>query len=112
MSKQLLFSITRKDFDLQFYRSGGKGGQNVNKVATACRITHRDSGAIGQSDTHRTQFQNKKEAFSRLLESDKFKKWHKQECAKRLGHSVAEIEAKVSEWMKDKYIKVEYLGGE
>ena len=48
MSKRLLFSVTKNDFDIQTFRSGGKGGKNVNKVETGVRVIHRDSGATGQ----------------------------------------------------------------
>ena len=106
--RELLFSVTKKDFDIQFTRGSGNGGQNRNKVETACRITHRDSGAVGYSETHRTQLQNKKTAFERLINSDKFKRWHKLEVAKRLGNVVS-VEEKVEEMMHPDNIKVEFI---
>jgi peptide chain release factor 2 len=64
--RKLLFSFTKKDFRVDFYRASGPGGQNVNKRSTACRITHIESGLSAACQEFRTQSQNKKEAFRKL----------------------------------------------
>lgn len=58
--------IRDEDLDWQFYRSSGKGGQNVNKVSTAVRLKHIPSGIVVTSQTQRHQEQNRANALSQL----------------------------------------------
>lgn len=60
-------SIPASEFHVDTFRSGGKGGQNVNKVETAVRITHLPTGLIVASQTQRSQHQNRATAMKLLL---------------------------------------------
>jgi len=55
-----------KECDIETFRSGGKGGQNVNKVETAVRLRHRPSGIVTSSQVHRSQFKNKMECVRKI----------------------------------------------
>lgn len=63
---QSQLQVNLGDLDWQFYRSGGSGGQNVNKVSTAVRLTHKPSGIIVTSQTERFQEANRQIALELL----------------------------------------------
>jgi len=106
--KELLFSITKKDFKFETFRSGGKGGQHQNKTESGVRITHIESGAVGESRSERSQHANKRLAFNHLVKSKKFQMWHKFKTALVL-QGIRDTEKWVEDQMKEENLKIEFL---
>lgn len=66
IKEQADFTLNEKEISFETFRSGGPGGQHVNKVSTAVRATHEKTGvSVAVSET-RSQLQNKKLAIKRL----------------------------------------------
>lgn len=65
--KKVTFKIDPSEFDMEYSRSGGKGGQNVNKVETAVRIIHKPTGLDVRSTNERSQLANREKAMNILV---------------------------------------------
>ena len=104
-------SFDKDDFPWEYFTAGGHGGQKQNKTASACRCTHKPSGAVGISRDERSQVQNRRLAHGRCARSKEFQVWAKMELAKAEERLTGQMttENRVALEMLPCNIKVEVL---
>ena len=69
LDRELLFSITRKDFDISFFSGTGAGGQHRNKHQNCVRLLHRDSKVTATGQSNKRRAANLREAFKGLIKT-------------------------------------------
>lgn len=103
--REKLFSVTKKDFKLNWFSGTGAGGQSRNKNQMCLRLSHPDSGASSTGQSSKSRAANQREAFNTLIATPKFKLWMNKKILEALENET--IEEKVEKQMHPKNLKVE-----
>lgn len=103
--RELLFRVTKQDFIETHIRGSGNGGQARNKVHSGVRLVHKDSGAVGESTSSRSQGDNRVLAFQRLRETKEWTSWFRTKMAVSIG--MRPIEEVVKEMMDPKNLRTQ-----
>ena len=80
--------VNEENIEITFTRSGGPGGQNVNKRETAVRVVHKPTGLSAYADSERSQAQNKEQALS-ILRGKLYRKREEDQRKEAKGLSVS-----------------------
>ncbi|MBI2066074.1 peptide chain release factor 2 [Candidatus Woesebacteria bacterium] len=86
--------VSEEDLDWQFFRASSQGGQNVQKVSTAVRLTHKPTGIVVTAQSERFQEQNRKNALG-LLRS---KLWFREKEAQKKTKKELKGEYRPASW--------------
>ena len=98
-TRELLFSVTIKDCEVQHFSAGGKGGQNQNRRSTGTRVIHHPTRARGEARQERSQHANTRAAFVRMTQTPQFRFWVdvQRNARKSDEQLVAEITAELAD---------------
>jgi len=107
--KELLFSVTKKDFDITYFSGSGAGGQHRNRHKNCVRLRHKETGIITVGQEERSLEANKKKAFENMINNEQFKFWLRTKANEAILKKDKEkpLEEIIQEMLNPTHLKVE-----
>ena len=109
MEKEILFSVTANDCEWSYTKGSGPGGQKKNKTSSAVHCRHLPSGARGYAEDSRSQIENRRTAFERMVGTKQFEEWLRAETARRNGTAAA-ADAEVARQLRNIRVEIKNEG--
>lgn len=103
--RKLLFSVTKKDFDIEYFSGTGAGGQHRNKHQNCVRMKHPESGATATGQSSKSREANQREAFKNIINHSDFKMWHNRRVQEEL--TGVKLKDKVRDMMREENLHIE-----
>lgn len=105
MNNNVVFSVTKKDFEVTWFSGSGGGGQHRNKHKNCCRLKHIDTGIIKVGTKHKERSSNQKDALTAMSKDAKFKAY----CESKLREieKGITIEQEIDEMMKPENLLIQ-----
>jgi peptide chain release factor 1 len=94
------YHVPECELKVEFVKSSGPGGQNVNKLETACRVTHLPSGLSVKCQEHRTQLKNKEIAIQQVTS-----KLYQQNYEEQMKHTIAFRKSQIGNMNRNEKIR-------
>jgi protein subunit release factor A len=103
--KELLFSVTKKDLEINYFSGTGGGGQHRNKHQNCVRLKHAESGVMVTGQSEKSRQANLREALNNLVAHPKFRMWQAGKAIEIVDGK--NLEQRVEQMMTPEKMKIE-----
>lgn len=107
MNRELIFSVTKNDFEITYFSGKGAGGQHRNKHQNCVRLKHKETGIITTGQSNRGRVANMREAFQGMAKHPVFRRWLYDRMTKQ-DEAEQKLQERVADMMRPENLLIEY----